>query len=217
MAGGPPTAADFELWLRPGEALERFHPGGDIAERKRGIIRRLATGQLRAAGYGEHGLVLIVAGRWRDWSVSDHSLWTIGDAYFSRGGGPIGGAILFVDGQEYNPPPPHEAISFTDVRLDPARLGHGFVSEGEAIATRKEQPAPALAPAKGGRSTGHHGIVIATLAKRLMALPEAELQAYAPHRLQSELIAEYRAHGAPSPSAENVTLIAAGILKALRN
>lgn len=215
MAGRPPTAADFEQWLRPGEALERFHPGSDIAERKRAIIRRLATGQLRAAGYGELGLVLIVAGRWRDWSVSDHSLWTIGDAYFSRGGGPIGGAILFVDGEEYNPPPPYEAISFTDVRLDPASLGHGFVSEGEAIATRKEQPAPA--PAKGGRSTGHHGIVIATIAKRLMALPEGELEAYAPRRLQSELINEYQAHGAAPPSADNVTLIAAGILKALRN
>jgi hypothetical protein len=147
MAVQPPTAAEFAEWLTPAEALARFHPGRDEAERKRGIIRRLGNGQLRAAGYGEGGLVCILAARWRDWNISDGSLWTIGDVSFSRGGRPFDAPILFVEGREYNPPPPLEAVSFVGVRLDPTRLADGF-EEGQALTAASDQAGGKIAAAE---------------------------------------------------------------------
>lgn len=138
--GCTPTPAEFEHWVKPGEALERFHPAGDVAERKRAIIRRLATGRLLAGGYGDTKLVVILAARWRDWHVSDASLWTIGDVTFSRGGRPLGGPVLFVDGAEYNPPEPEESVTFTEVRFDPDTLGHEFSSAAAAAAAASPEP-----------------------------------------------------------------------------
>lgn len=117
MVGEPLTAAEHAQWLRPSEALERFHPTGELVERKRAIIRRLAKGEIRAGGKGDHGLVVILAGRWRDWHVEDAALWTIGDVSFSRGG-EHGGSMLFIDGQRYDRPDPYEAIGFVNVRFD---------------------------------------------------------------------------------------------------
>lgn len=206
-----PLLADFEQWVTPGDLLERFEPAGDLEGRKRAIIRRLAAGELRAAGRGDNGLAPIRDWLWRDWRVGDADLWTVGDVSFSIGGMSAGPRV-FSEGRDLNPPKPYQSASFRGVRLDPANFREAFdlpevVQETAAIPAAK----------KGGKPAGHHGEPIAATTKRLLLLTDEELQAYKPHVLTGELIKEYERCGATPPSGENAAKIASGILKVLRN
>lgn len=205
MAEKPPTAAEFEQWLEPSDVIEWYNQQRE-PNPKALVISMLSDGLLQAAAarlviHGKDvGRALIARELWPAIAATQPDVWHTGR--FRLATTKPGGERLGVSGY--------------DVRID--RDIRTLPGPDPALAgPNQNRPKPAPAKGKGGRSSGHHGVVIATLAKRLMGLSEAELQAYAPRRLQSELIEEYLAHGATPPSAENVRLIAAGILKALRN
>lgn len=142
--GEPPTPKAFENWITPAATLDQL-PSSDQDAWKRAILNRLRTADIPAAGRIGLKLGFVPLRLWRDWQIGD-DLWITGDTTFSRGGH-VGGAILFVDGEEYNPPDAYESLTYLGVRFGTGEFKRSFPMA-------REQDAEAASPApKGGRPT----------------------------------------------------------------
>ncbi len=234
MTGQLLSEAEIASWLRPNEALELLPPDWDLTRKRRLILRRLASGDIKAyaakAEFWDRGgrkrqrLVAIAQHLWSPpWQVYDHDFWAAGDVSFDDDKPPQLFYVVRTDELHDEPEGPTRGADFTGVRFDPASFRQAFdLPDPEASTSPNatvETVEAALVPTekKGGRPAGHHGEPIAAITKRLLSLTSEERQAYKAHVLTGELIQEYGNWGATAPSNENAAKIAAGILKIVRN
>lgn len=193
MKGTVPTEDEFSGWLSPPEAMARLDQTWNSDAKQGWILRRLASGEVRAASNG----AVIPQQMWkRPWHWHG-DLWQTGDVTFFDGPSDI-----------FDRPVPGTRCAKIDtngLKFDP----HGFPPPSAMPAISRPKP--------GGRPGGFHGEPIANLTLRLHTLSPEELARYTQDAVGAELIEEYRRLKLQPPSVENATRFGGGILRALRN
>ncbi|MGY4398084.1 hypothetical protein ACVWZA_003286 [Sphingomonas sp. UYAg733] len=194
------NARDLAAWYSPALALGLLnHINFENVAKQIGPA--LASGHLTAAAttltIGDAAMhsTDIPSSLWATWSAQkDLRFWATGNL------------IRPIEGSR-------DAINAFGVRLDPVGLALLFPNLGGPPAFVEA----GLVSIKGGRPAGKNGEPIAGVAKRLLALTEADLASYTAEAVATELVEEYRRLHLQPPSSDNAKRDAAGILRAVRN
>ncbi|MEA3064425.1 MAG: hypothetical protein QOJ27_864 [Sphingomonadales bacterium] len=133
--GRPPTAAEFQHWLKPAEALSRLPGEWHIRTKRDAILRRIEDGSLvvvaRSASVqnrGEqtkhHDMAAINPDFWRDpWRRRDHAFWATGDLVFDDEP-PI--QLLYQWDAKPGDDEAQRIVTFKDLRIEPASFEREF-------------------------------------------------------------------------------------------
>jgi len=136
MAGEPLSAADFEQWMKPVDALARLPGDWNERTRRGAIVRRLADGSIPAVarscvvkdrgGTHRYSLMVVEPKLWSEpWNSYDRDFWQLGDLSFDNA---LPMELVYVVSLDDAPRDdrPTVTASFKDVRLDPAAFEQEF-------------------------------------------------------------------------------------------
>jgi hypothetical protein len=221
------SVQNFELWLRPRDALARLGQMNDtvlkiaIADRILDGRIRLATQSLNMAAGRDVQVpepVLIDSTHLHGpWTANWEGFWDLGQLSFVRHTtGLEGFANISIVGAK-DASGPAEVHVFRGVRLDPDELAREFDLDHPRDASGlvgDTEPPPRN---KGGRPSDKHGAPIASITKRLLEMPVGDLQRYTAESSAIDLMDEYRKFGLRPSVDVNARKDAIGILSVVRD